>query len=181
MKRMFLFLVILSLMSLAGCKVQVENNDFAGEVAPQTGIVTQPEDLLSTIEATNRFQSFVTGLSNTRLDELLQGPGPYTVLVPTQEAWNTFPQYLQTDLFLPQNSAQLRPIMVNHIIAGRLSASDIATRDTVLTIAGKTLPVRRSGTDLFIGSAKIVEPDIPATNGMIQVVNYVLVPPPAAP
>jgi uncharacterized surface protein with fasciclin (FAS1) repeats len=105
------------------------------------------------------------------LTQTLQGEGPFTVFAPTDEAFAALPEGTQEDLLKPQNKEKLQAILTYHVVPGRLQAADLIRQQNVVTVNGKELTV-----GLKINQATLTQADINATNGVIHVIDTVLLP-----
>jgi uncharacterized surface protein with fasciclin (FAS1) repeats len=119
------------------------------------------------------FSTLVTALTQADLVSALQAPGPYTVFAPTNDAFAALPvgvlQYLLSD------TAALSEVLTYHVVSGKAMSSDLTDNQALTTLLGETLTVKL-GTDVMINDAKVTTADIEATNGVIHVIDKVLVP-----
>lgn len=133
--------------------------------------------------------TLVSAVQTAGLVETLSGPGPFTVFAPTNAAFDKLPTGTVTTLTQPANRAALTKILTYHVVAGRLTASDLLAqieasggRATLTTVQGGTLTAARSGdtitlTDASGGTSTVTTADVIQSNGVIHVVDTVLMPP----
>jgi uncharacterized surface protein with fasciclin (FAS1) repeats len=133
-----------------------------------------PTNLVQTIAAAGQYDTFLGALQRTGVDDQLKGEGPFTVFVPNKAAWDKLAGGQVQKLFAPGNEEELKRVVRNHIVPGRLNPSDLAQRNWVVNTNGVTLPIRRSGVNEFVDGAKIVTPNIECANGTINIVDSVI-------
>ena len=104
----------------------------------------------------------------------LEGKGPYTVVAPTDAAFAKLPK--ATLERLGRNRAALRSVLLLHVAKGRLTVAKVTERRSVKTLNGQRLAIRVRGSKVFVGGARVVTPDVTASNGVIHVINKVLIP-----
>lgn len=121
------------------------------------------------------FTTFVTALQVAGLIDELNDSGPYTVLAPTNEAFAKLPPGTVQTLFKPENKEKLRDILTYHIIKGKVMTPDLK-RSHLQTENGKMLDITHRGRDIYIDNAEVVNTDITGSNGVIHVVDAVLIP-----
>jgi uncharacterized surface protein with fasciclin (FAS1) repeats len=105
----------------------------------------------------------------------LQRPGPYTVFAPTDAAFRKVPA--KTLNALAKDKAKLKAVLLYHVVAGKVTAAKVVELTSAKTVSGKTLRIRVSGSSVLVNDAKVTKPDVMASNGVIHVVNRVLIPP----
>ena len=135
--------------------------------APDTNIV-------QTAAAAGNFKTLASLLKRAGLVKALQGKGPYTVFAPTDAAFAKVPE--ATLARLARNRAKLRSVLLLHVAKGRLTAAKVAKRDSVKTLNGQRLAIRVRDGKVRVGGARVVTPDVGASNGVIHAINKVLIP-----
>ena len=135
--------------------------------APGTNIV-------QTAAAAGKFQTLASLLKRAGLVRTLEGKGPYTVFAPTDAAFAKVPK--ATLAGLARNRAKLRSVLLLHVAKGRLTAAKVKERRSVKTLNGQRVAIRVRGGKVFVGGARVVTPDVTASNGVIHVINKVLIP-----
>ncbi|MGF1683569.1 fasciclin domain-containing protein [Photobacterium minamisatsumaniensis] len=122
------------------------------------------------------FQTLVMTLKAADLVGTLEGKGPFTLLAPLDEAFEKLPEGALAQLLDPENKEQLQAVLTYHLLPGALTAEEIAKLKLPETIQGSTVTVENNDGDITINGAKILIPDIPASNGVIHIVDTVLIP-----
>lgn len=110
------------------------------------------------------------------LAETLKGEGPFTVVAPTNEAFRKLPAGTVDDLLKPESRERLRAILTYHVVAGRMPASEVSGRPSLTTVEGSELPVRVEAGAVRVGDARVVSPNVAASNGLIHIIDSVLLP-----
>ncbi|MCK5941932.1 MAG: fasciclin domain-containing protein, partial [Planctomycetes bacterium] len=141
-----------------------------------TGALTAQASILETAVKDGRFETLVAALGKSTAIETLKGKGPFTVFAPTDEAFAKLDQQAVADLLKPRNRATLDNLLTYHVTTGSLSADDVTRRAGLDMANGQRLPVRVHGKTVRVGDAKVVLTDIRCSNGVIHVVDAVLMP-----
>ncbi|MEO1207620.1 MAG: fasciclin domain-containing protein [Pseudomonadota bacterium] len=135
------------------------------------------QDIVDTAAAAGNFNTLVKAVKAAGLVETLKGDGPFTVFAPTDAAFGKLPAETLADLLKPENKAELARILTFHVIPGKVMASDIAGKTTdVGTVEGQSVTVDATGDAAKIADAVITKTDILTSNGVIHVINKVLIP-----
>ena len=133
-------------------------------------------DIVETAVAAGNFNTLVAALRAAGLADTLKGPGPFTVFAPADEAFaQLYPGTLEA-LLKPEHRAMLSNILKYHVVKGRLMAGDIVKLDSVGTVQGQDLAIRVAHGEVMAESAQIIKRDIVASNGVIHVVDTVILP-----
>ncbi len=134
------------------------------------------QDIVDTAVSAGSFNTLVAAVQAAGLVDTLKGKGPYTVFAPTDEAFAALPEGTVETLLLPENKDQLVSILTYHVVPAKIMSGDIAgKRAKVLTVQGERLSVNaRNG--VKVDNADVVQADIVASNGVIHVVDKVLLP-----
>ena len=122
-----------------------------------------------------QFKTLVTAVKAAGLVETLNGKGPFTVFAPTDEAFAKLPKGTVDDLLKPENKERLVAVLTYHLIPGKIMSADVVTTDAK-TVNGKKLPITVDAGKVKAGKANVVKTDIPASNGVIHVVDTVIIP-----
>ncbi len=130
-------------------------------------------DIVDTAINAGSFNTLVTAVTTAGLDTALKGPGPFTVFAPTDEAFSKLPSGTFESLL--QDILQLRKILEYHVVSGKLMAADVVKVDSVTTVEGSTIKIDASN-GVKVNDATIVTPDVEADNGVIHVIDTVLIP-----
>ena len=137
----------------------------------------QTRDIVDTAVAAGSFTTLAKALTAADLVATLKGPGPFTVFAPTDEAFAKLPAGALDNLLKPENKAMLRRVLTYHVVPGRVMAADVVKGSSAKAVSGDTLPIKISGETVTIDKARVVKTDIGATNGVIHVIDTVLLPP----
>ena len=138
---------------------------------------TDPDStIVQTAVAAGSFETLVAAIRAAGLEDALSGPGPFTVFAPTDAAFSALPAGTIETLLQPENRAQLEAILTYHVVAGRLSAADVVGTSEVVTLQGQSLPVVVTDGVVTIGGATVTQTDVAASNGVIHVIDSVLLP-----
>ena len=132
-------------------------------------------DIVQTAVAAGQFKTLAKLLKRAGLVSALQQPGPYTVFAPTDAAFKKVPKKTLNSLL--RNKAKLKAVLLYHVVSGKLTAADVVKLSSATTLNGKDVRIRVSGSNVFVNKAKVTKPDVMASNGVIHVVNRVLIPP----
>lgn len=136
----------------------------------------QTHDIVDTAVAAGSFSTLVAAVQAAGLVETLKGAGPFTVFAPTDEAFAALPAGTIDDLVKPEYKDQLTAILLLHVLPGKVAASDVAGKTVdVVTAGGSNVHV--DGTNgVTVDGAKVVSADIACTNGVIHVIDSVILP-----
>jgi uncharacterized surface protein with fasciclin (FAS1) repeats len=132
-------------------------------------------NIVQTAVTAGQFKTLTKLLTRAGLVSALQKPGPYTVFAPTDAAFKKVPKKTLTALL--HNRAKLRAVLLYHVLSGKLTAADVVKLQSAKTLNGKSVRIRVSGSNVFVNKAKVTKADVMASNGVIHVVNRVLIPP----
>ncbi|MEM5516141.1 fasciclin domain-containing protein [Henriciella sp. AS95] len=135
-------------------------------------------DIVDTAASNDAFSTLVTAVTEADLVEALKGDGPFTVFAPTNEAFAALPEGTLDTLLMEENQDQLQGILKLHVVSGKIMAGDIAEGSTeVETLAGDTITVTKdSHGAVTVGDADVVTADVKASNGVIHVIDSVILP-----
>lgn len=139
-------------------------------------IMPTSDDLVGVAAGNDAFSTLVAAVKAAGLVETLQGEGPFTVLAPTNDAFAKLPKGTVEDLLKPENKEKLTAILTYHVIPGKIMSSDVGSGESAATVNGKEVTVEVDGDTVMIGDAKVVKTDVEATNGVIHVIDSVLLP-----
>jgi uncharacterized surface protein with fasciclin (FAS1) repeats len=124
-----------------------------------------------------QFKTLLAAAEAAGLVEALSGPGPLTVFAPTDAAFARLPRGTVQNLLKPENRSQLRAILTYHVVPSRVRARDVPTKAThVTTLNGAAVRAVRNGNRVHINNARVIKADIRASNGIIHVIDRVLLP-----
>jgi len=165
-------------------KVTAADNDASNGVVHVIDAVLMPGDapapaaqtIVDLAVATPDLSTLVTALKAADLVGTLSGKGPFTVFAPTNEAFAALPDGVLDNLLKPENKAQLVDVLTYHVAAGDVHAKDLYDMEMITTVEGQNVTARVSGDSVFINSAKVVTADVDASNGVVHIVDGVLMP-----
>jgi uncharacterized surface protein with fasciclin (FAS1) repeats len=141
-----------------------------------TAVDAPTKDVVETAVAAGSFTILTKALETVGLVQTLKGSGPFTVFAPTDEAFAKLPADTLEALLKPENQAKLRRILTYHVVPGRVMASDVAKLHAAKTVSGETIAIATSGGGVTVDKAHLVTTDIAATNGVIHVIDAVMLP-----
>ena len=139
-------------------------------------VIIPPMDIVETAVADGRFTTLVAALEAADLVETLKGEGPFTVFAPTDDAFAKLPAGTVEDLLKPENLETLKNILLYHVVEGKVMASDVVTLESAETVLGQEVTVRVEDGKVFINDAEVIITDIETYNGVIHVIDSVLLP-----
>jgi uncharacterized surface protein with fasciclin (FAS1) repeats len=134
----------------------------------------QEGSIVDTAVAAGNFDTLVSLVKKAGLAETLSGDGPFTVFAPTDAAFEKVPA--KSLKALGKDKAKLKRVLLYHVVSGRKAAKRVVKRSSVKTLNGKRVRIRVRKGDVFVDKAKVVTPDVRASNGIIHAVNRVLMP-----
>lgn len=132
-------------------------------------------DIVETALAARNFSTLAAALGAAGLVETLKGEGPFTVFAPTDGAFAKVPQQTLDDLLQPENKNKLAAILTYHVVPGKVSSHEVVAMSSATTLQGQKLNISNQD-GVKINEAKVIVTDIGATNGVIHVIDSVLMP-----
>ena len=147
----------------------------AASASAQQAGAAQDADIVDTAVAAGSFDTLAKLLERARLVDTLKSEGPFTVFAPTDAAFAKVPKNKLNALL--RNRRKLRRVLLYHVAAGQLEAADVVQRWSIRTLNGRKVRVRVRDSNVFLNRARVVTPDVMATNGVIHVIDRVLIPP----
>jgi len=136
----------------------------------------QGKDIVDTAVGAGQFKTLAAALGAAGLVETLKGAGPFTVFAPTDAAFAKLPAGTVEMLLKPENKAKLTAILTYHVVAGKVMAADVVKVTSAKTVQGGAVAVKVTGGKVTIDAANVVTTDIAASNGVIHVIDTVLMP-----
>ena len=133
-------------------------------------------DIVDTAVKAEVFQTLVAAVTAAGLVDTLKGDGPFTVFAPNDEAFSKLPAGTVEDLLKPENLDQLVAVLTYHVVPRKILASDIMGTNEVVTVEGSTVTVKKSYSTVTIDQAKVIQANIEAKNGVIHVIDQVILP-----
>jgi uncharacterized surface protein with fasciclin (FAS1) repeats len=145
-------------------------------LAWQSRLNAAPQDIVDTAVAAGSFNTLAKALQAAGLVETLKGKGPFTVFAPTDEAFAKLPAGVLDDLLKPENKQKLTQILTYHVVPGKVTAADVTQLKTAKTVNGGSLRISTGGGSVIVDNAKVVKADVMASNGVIHVIDSVILP-----
>lgn len=138
--------------------------------------MSSEQDIVDIAAANDDFSTLVAAVSAANLVDTLKGEGPFTVFAPNNAAFAKLPAGTVESLLEPENLETLQGILTYHVVAGQVMAADVVTLENATTVNGKDVRIRVEDGSVFVDNAKIIATDIIASNGVIHVIDSVLLP-----
>ncbi|HUW73876.1 MAG TPA: fasciclin domain-containing protein [Methyloceanibacter sp.] len=135
------------------------------------------KDIVDTAVAAGQFKTLASALQAAGLVDTLKGDGPFTVFAPTDEAFAKLPKGTVENLLKPENKDQLVSILTYHVVPGKVQAADVVKMDEAKTVNGEMVDIEVKGDTAMVNDAKVTKTDIAASNGVIHVIDTVILPP----
>jgi uncharacterized surface protein with fasciclin (FAS1) repeats len=135
------------------------------------------QDIVDTAVGAGQFKTLAAALKAADLVATLKGPGPFTVFAPTDEAFAKLPAGTVESLLKPENKAKLTAILTYHVVPGMVKAEQVTKLDQAKTVNGAVVKVATKGGKVTINDATVVKADTVASNGVIHVIDKVILPP----
>ncbi len=139
-------------------------------------LLPSEKDIVQTAADAKTFTTLLAAAKAAGLVEVLQSDGPLTVFAPTDEAFAQLPAGTVADLLKPENKEKLAAILTYHVVPGRVMAADVVEMKSAKTVNGAEISIDASDAGVMINKSKVVAADIEATNGVIHVIDSVLLP-----
>ncbi len=136
----------------------------------------QDADIVDAAIAAGNFTTLVAAVQAAGLVETLKGEGPFTVFAPTDEAFAALPAGTVEDLLKPENKAQLAAVLTYHVLPGKVMSTDLSDGMTAATVQGAEVTITTGG-GVKVNAANVTTADIEASNGVIHVIDAVILPP----
>jgi transforming growth factor-beta-induced protein len=138
------------------------------------------QDIVEVAVAAGNFKTLASALQAAGLVETLKGEGPFTVFAPTDEAFAKLDKALLDDLLKPENKDTLVAILTYHVVPGKVTAADVVKLTSAKTVQGEEITIKVDGNTVMVNDAKVTQTDIAARNGVIHVIDTVILPPTVA-
>jgi len=170
MRTKSILLTALVSMALAGCAKDAPSTATAAAAAATEG------NIVAVAVGAGQFNTLVAAIKAAGLVDTLQSPGPFTVFAPNDEAFAKLPAGTLDNLLLPENKAKLAAILKYHVVAGEVLAADVVNLSSADTVEGQSVQISASDSGVMINDAKVIAADVMASNGVIHVIDSVLIP-----
>jgi transforming growth factor-beta-induced protein len=185
MKRFSVFTMLLAVTALvlAACAPAAPTE--APVAKPQPTAMPEPtatpepmlKNIVDTAVADGRFTTLVAALQAAGLVETLKGEGPFTVFAPTDDAFAKLPAGTLDELLKPESKQALTDILLYHVVSGKVMAADVVNLESATTVLGKDIAIKVDMGNVYINDAKVIITDIETSNGVIHVIDSVILPP----
>jgi len=140
-------------------------------------VAVQAADIVDTAVKAGQFNTLATALKAADLVNTLKGAGPFTVFAPTDEAFKKLPPGTVENLLKPENKAQLAKLLTYHVVPGRVMSASLAGKTTdAKTVEGQSVKIVANMSGVMVDNAKVTSADIAADNGVIHVIDTVIMP-----
>merc|ERR1712039_1086129 len=147
-----------------------------GVLLPPSKLADELPNIVELAQSVDDLSTLVTAVVAGDLVETLSSPGPFTVFAPTNDAFGALPAGTLETLLKPENKGQLVDILTYHVVGAKALSTDLSDGQTITTVEGKDVTVS-IGKSVKINDATVVKPDVLASNGVVHVVDCVLLPP----
>lgn len=134
-------------------------------------------NIVETAQAAGQFGTLLAAVEAAGLAETLSSPGPFTLFAPTDAAFAALPEGTVENLLLPENKEQLVAVLTYHVVSGDVRAEQVMNMESAQSLQGGSLPIQASDDGVRVGEATVVQADVEASNGVIHVIDRVLLPP----
>ena len=141
------------------------------------GVANGHDDIVDIAVSEDGLSTLVAAVKAAQLVETLKSDGPFTVFAPTNEAFNALPKGTLSDLLKPENKDQLVKILTYHVVPGTLLAGDLGDGQRASTVQGGKVKVTLTEGGVLINDARVVSADVKASNGVVHVIDRVILPP----
>jgi len=138
-------------------------------------VAASAADIVDTAVA-GKFTTLAAALKAAGLVDTLKGPGPFTVFAPTDEAFAKLPPGTLESLLKPENKAKLQSILTYHVVSGKVMAADVVKLTSAKTVEGGSVAIHASSSGVMVNNATVTKTDIATSNGVIHVIDTVLLP-----
>ena len=174
MKKTIIAIAAASVLLLSACGSDGSTSDTTVAATDETEMTTEAGTIVEVAQGNESFSTLVAAITAAGLGDALSGEGPFTVFAPTNEAFEALPAGLLEKLLLPENKEVLATILKYHVVTGKVMAADVAAGD-VETLEGSTFTIATEG-GVMVNTADVTTTDVPASNGVIHIIDAVLVP-----
>ena len=157
-------------------KKQILKSFVAGCLFLTASVASAAEDIVQTAVTAGQFKTLAAALQAADLVDALQGEGPFTVFAPTDEAFAKVPEETLNELLKPENKAQLAAVLTYHVVPGKVTSKEVVKVSGAKSLNSQRIDVRVEDDAVFVDDARVVKTDIECTNGVIHVIDSVILP-----
>jgi uncharacterized surface protein with fasciclin (FAS1) repeats len=168
--------IVLFAAALCTTACATQNADSSSNTAADAKGSESTSDIVDTAVSAGSFKTLAAALKAADLIDTLKGPGPFTVFAPTDEAFAKLPPGTVDDLLKPENKEKLRAVLTYHVVSGKVAAADAMKLTSAKTVQGQELTISTEGGGVKIDGANVTKADIAASNGVIHVIDAVVLP-----
>ena len=174
MKKTIIAIAAASVLLLSACGTDGSTADTTVAATDTTEMATEVGNIVAVAQGNPEFSTLVAAITAAGLGDALSGEGPFTVFAPTNAAFEALPAGLLEKLLLPENKEVLTKILTYHVVPAKVMAADVAAGD-VNTLEGSAFSITTEG-GVKVNASNVTATDVPASNGVIHVIDAVLVP-----
>jgi uncharacterized surface protein with fasciclin (FAS1) repeats len=174
MKKTIIAIAAASVLLLSACGADDSTTDTTVAAGDDTEMSTEVGNIVVVAQGNEDFSTLVAAITAAGLGDALSGAGPFTVFAPTNAAFEALPAGLLEKLLLPENKEVLTKILTYHVVSAKVMAADVTAGD-VTTLEGSAFAVTTDG-GVKVNASNVTATDVPASNGVIHVIDAVLVP-----
>jgi uncharacterized surface protein with fasciclin (FAS1) repeats len=174
MKKTIIAIAAASVLLLSACGADDSTTDTTVAAGDDTEMSTEAGNIVAVAQGNEDFSTLVAAITAAGLGDALSGAGPFTVFAPTNAAFEALPAGLLEKLLLPENKDVLTQILTYHVVSAKVMAADVTAGD-VTTLEGSAFAVTTEG-GVKVNASNVTATDVPASNGVIHVIDAVLVP-----
>ena len=174
MKKTIIAIAAASVLLLSACGSDGSTSDTTVAATDETEMATEVGNIVAVAQGNPEFSTLVAAVTAAGLGEALSGEGPFTVFAPTNAAFEALPAGLLEKLLLPENKEVLTKILTYHVVPAKVMAADVAAGD-VTTLEGSAFAITTEG-GVKVNASNVTATDVAASNGVIHVIDAVLVP-----
>ena len=174
MKKTIIAIAAASVLLLSACGADDSSSDTTVSASDETEMTTEVGTIVEVAQGNEDFSTLVAAITAAGLGEALSGAGPFTVFAPTNAAFEALPAGLLDKLLLPENKDVLTKILTYHVVSAKVMAADVAAGD-VATLEGSTFAITTDG-GVKVNTSNVTATDVEASNGVIHIIDAVLVP-----
>jgi uncharacterized surface protein with fasciclin (FAS1) repeats len=157
--------------------IMIGSFTFAGTAEAKYGDKKKKSDIVDLAVSTEFLSTLVAAVKAGDLVETLKGDGPYTVFAPTNDAFNALPKGTLETLLKPENKDQLVQILTYHVVPGKVKSTDLEDGMKAKTVEGSKIMVKVSDKGVKVNDANVTAADIMASNGVVHIIDKVILPP----
>jgi uncharacterized surface protein with fasciclin (FAS1) repeats len=142
-----------------------------------TTVASQSKDIVDTAVSNGSFKTLASALKAAGLVDTLKGAGPFTVFAPTDAAFAKLPAGTVETLLKPENKERLRRVLTYHVVSGKVGSGDVTKLTSAKAVSGDSIAIAVKDGKVMVNNATVVTPDVAASNGVIHVIDTVILPP----